>query len=114
MRSIVGETLREAGFEVVEAADGVEALEVLGSRPDIDLLITDVRMPRMDGFQLYAAAKTVRPDLRVVLMTGFLHEQVPEAVARAKVPIVYKPFDFNELGRVANHALARTDREPHR
>ena len=107
LRTIVGETLRDAGFDVVEAADGLEALELLKSRSDIDLLISDVRMPRMDGFTLYAAATTVRPHLRVVLMTGYAQDPVPEAIARAKVPVVYKPFDFDDLGKLARQTLAR-------
>ena len=52
VRLVAVETLRDAGFEVYEAADGQEALEVLKENPGIALLISDIKMPRKNGYQL--------------------------------------------------------------
>ncbi|WP_077146337.1 PAS domain-containing protein [Sphingopyxis sp. KK2] len=63
--------LEDLGHEVLEAASGDEALELLEARPDIDLLITDQAMPGMTGSELIAAVQAGRPDLPVILATGY-------------------------------------------
>ena len=63
--------LEDLGHEVIEANSGARALEILqGDRP-VDLLVTDYSMPRMNGAQLAAAARQVRPELPVLLATGY-------------------------------------------
>ena len=107
VREVVGETLRDAGFDVYEASDGAEALDFLSSHVEVDLLVSDVRMPRLNGFELFTAATAIRPGLRVMLMTGYAQDKVPDAVRTANVPILYKPFDFNRLPDWAEQVLSR-------
>jgi len=95
LRKITGDTLRDAGYRVLEAIDGVEALEVLRKTDDVGLLITDIKMPRMDGYQLTRAALEIHPSLQVVLVSGY--DPVPQQVLDAKVRIIPKPFDFDLL-----------------
>jgi DNA-binding NtrC family response regulator len=95
LRKITGDTLRDAGYRVLEAIDGVEALEVLRQADDIGLLITDIKMPRLDGYQLTRAALEIHPDLQVVLVSGY--DPVPQQIRDAKVRIIPKPFDFDLL-----------------
>ncbi len=68
---VIEEGLVEAGFEVLVANDGQEALDLAANGADFDLLLTDLKMPRLDGKELIARLRTERPDLPVVVMTGY-------------------------------------------
>jgi CheY-like chemotaxis protein len=68
---VIEEGLVEAGFEVLAANDGQEAVEMAANGAGFDLLLTDLRMPRLDGKELIARLRADRPDLPVVVMTGF-------------------------------------------
>ncbi len=106
VRMIAVETLREAGYEVREAGDGVAALEIL-ERGGIDLLITDIQMPRMNGYQLADAAMTRWPNLKILLITGYAREGVPASIASARLRTLQKPFDIDRLPRLVAELLAR-------
>ena len=106
IRMDIVETLRESGFEVVgEAADGQEALELAQSLQP-DLVVMDIKMPRMDG--ITAAKKLSEVRIPVVLLTAFsqreLFEQAAEAGAMA---YVVKPFNPNDLLPACEIALHR-------
>ena len=98
LRQVVAMTLRREGFSVVEAGDGTAALRILASGDPVDVLLTDVRMPGMSGYQLAESALAARPSLRVALMTGYADEEAPDAIRRAAIPTIQKPFDFATLG----------------
>ena len=66
LRRVVEYNLREEGYDVTTAAPGAEGLQLFQSRP-VDLVLTDVRMPEMDGLDLLARLKAMQPDLPVVL-----------------------------------------------
>ena len=68
---VIEEGLVEAGFEVLAANDGQEALDLAANGAAFDLLLTDLKMPRLDGKELIAKLRARRPDLPVVVMTGF-------------------------------------------
>lgn len=70
MRELVRDILSQKGFVVLTAADGDEALRLLTGR-HIDLLLTDIVMPGMDGFQLATQAKLIRPHLKVLYTSGY-------------------------------------------
>jgi len=99
LRVVVRETLRHAGFDVVEAADGTAGLEILQSDRAIDVLLTDVKMPGLNGYQLAEACLRLRPATSVILMTGFADEAIPDAIRKASIPVMRKPFDFATLGK---------------
>jgi CheY-like chemotaxis protein len=105
IRLIVAETLRDAGYKVREAADGQEALDILKRDASIDLLVSDMKMPGLNGYQLVEAGTTLRPDLKVLLMTGYAQDPVPESMTQAGVRVLYKPFDINELPFLAKAIL---------
>jgi len=71
VRVATADMLTELGFDVIEAASGAEALAMLDRYPDIDLLVTDHLMPEMTGTELAAAARVRRPDLRVLVISGY-------------------------------------------
>ena len=81
LRLIAVEMLEDAGFTVFQAADGVEALALLKANPDIALLVSDIKMPRMDGYTLVQAGRELKPELKVLLMTGYSQEPPPNLPA---------------------------------
>jgi CheY-like chemotaxis protein len=97
LRRVVGVTLRHEGFVVIEAADGTAGLEILQSETSIDVLLTDVKMPGLNGYQLAEAGLSLRPAMKVMLMTGFADEAIPDAIRAASIPILRKPFNFENL-----------------
>jgi CheY-like chemotaxis protein len=101
LRVIAVEMLQDAGFEVFEAGDGAEALELLKANPAIALLVSDIKMPRMDGYALAEAGLSFRPDLKVLLMTGYSQEQPPQALKAREIQILHKPFNLERLCALA-------------
>jgi CheY-like chemotaxis protein len=106
LRVIAVEMLEDAGFTVFQASDGEEALALLKANPDITLLVSDVKMPRMDGYALVQAGRDFKPDLKVVLMTGYA--QAPPSVAALKgLLTLHKPFNLDRLCQLAGEMLGR-------
>ncbi len=101
LRILAVEMLEEAGFAVFEAADGLEGLEMLKAHPEVSLLVSDIKMPRMDGYALAQAGLALKPDLKVLLMTGYAQEPPPPALKQADVQILHKPFNLERLCALA-------------
>ena len=101
LRVIAVEMLEDAGFEVFEACDGVEALELLKANPQIELLVSDIKMPRMDGYALVEAGLAVRPDLRILLMTGYSQDAPSQRLKTRDIQILHKPFNLEKLCALA-------------
>ncbi len=94
---VLSELLREEGFDVFTAQSGEDALKIF-RQSDIDLVITDMQMPRMDGFELLSALKSSNKDLPVIMITAF--GEVEKAVAAMQAGAfnyVTKPFNNDEL-----------------
>jgi CheY-like chemotaxis protein len=106
LRIIAVEMLEDAGFQVFEAADGIEALELLKANPEIALLVSDIKMPRMDGYALVEAGLQLKPRLKVLLMTGYAQEPPPLLLRTAGVQILHKPFDLEKLCALAAEMTA--------
>lgn len=106
VRAILSKLARKEGFEVLVAEQGEEALKMMRSEPP-DLLITDIKMPGMDGMEVLHQAKDLDRELPVILITG--HADVQGAVKAIKAgahDYITKPFDKNEVIRVIHRALA--------
>jgi len=71
VREVIAEHLEDAGYDVLTAANGTDALDLLGSGETADILVTDLSMPGMDGFALIRAVRERRPGLPAVLLTGY-------------------------------------------
>jgi two-component system cell cycle response regulator CpdR len=101
-------TLATDGHEVETAHDGTEALDVLNKHEgQFDLLLTDVRMPRMDGIALSLAAARNFPDLTILMMTGYADQRERAHGLDALVhDVLAKPFSLASLRGAVNEALA--------
>jgi CheY-like chemotaxis protein len=104
VRIVAVETLQDAGYAVCEARDGVEALELL-EKTHIDLLVTDIQMPRMNGYQLAEAARVCWPDLKILLVTGYAREGIPASITGAGLRTLQKPYDLDHLCAIAAELL---------
>ena len=100
---VIAETLRDAGHIVFEAENSERALAVLNDHPEIELMITDVKMPGISGYQLADLALAMRSSLKVLVMTGYAHDPFP--AKHAGIPVLYKPFDFNKLPGIVGQML---------
>lgn len=77
IRAYVGEVLRRHGYNLLQAADGVEALEVAAQHSGpIHLLLTDISMPRLDGCELHRRLNHQRPETRTIFMSGYSHARL--------------------------------------
>jgi CheY-like chemotaxis protein len=98
--------LEADGHAVATAEDGAEALDLLLADPGIDLLVTDIAMPLMDGIALALAAARERPELPIVLMTGFADQRDRAGGLDGLVcAVVAKPFTRAEIAVVVRSAL---------
>jgi two-component system cell cycle sensor histidine kinase/response regulator CckA len=107
VRSLVEHVLVAAGFAVVAAVDGREALDIAATLGSIDLLLTDVMMPRLNGPSLAVALRERRPDQRVLFMSGFTDDVLGEhGIVGRNVQLLPKPFSPKELVARVRLALA--------
>ena len=110
VRTYVVETLREAGYAVLEAKNGVEALSLLEANAlKLDLLITDVVMPGMNGRELAEKAIKRQPDLKVLYMTGYSRNAiVHQGRLDAGVDLIQKPLSSEQIARSVRQILDRS------
>jgi CheY-like chemotaxis protein len=97
---ITSEMLSIIGFTVLKAANGVEAVEIfLEHKDDIRFVLSDVVMPRMNGWEMLLVLRQVRPGVPVILASGYHEEQTMEGVNHAERPQAFlgKPYSFQEL-----------------
>ncbi len=98
IRMLVAEMLSEAGYRCSEAGDVATALSVLQEDPSVDLLLTDVGLPKLSGRELADAARVHRPALPVLFMTGYAENAVRRDRFLAEgMDMVIKPFQIGEL-----------------
>jgi CheY-like chemotaxis protein len=93
VRRTIARVLEAEGYRALQAADGVEALETIESEEHIDLVVSDVVMPRMNGADLASALEQRKPKLPVLLMTGY----ADAAQLGRKREVISKPFAIADL-----------------
>ncbi|MGF9694755.1 MULTISPECIES: response regulator [unclassified Rhizobium] len=110
LRSFVARALRLDGHETHEAADGAEGLQLL-EEASFDLLLSDIRMPVMDGIELAHRAAAQFPAMKILLMTGYAEQRERADDLMAKVvDVVDKPFALPEIRRAVAQALSTAPR----
>lgn len=107
VRMVVGDMLERSGCRVAAAADGAIALTTLQARNDVRLVIADHRMPGMDGLTLTRRIKELKPDLPVVIMTGYGDlESYLCATGLGVIRYIAKPVNLRELQQAVQEALS--------
>ena len=114
LRQLVATMLEEDGYTVLQAGNGLDAVSVAGRHfGKIDLLITDVAMPRLAGPELARKLQRLRPGLQVLYMSGYNDSRlVSRGVAEAKVRLLVKPFTPDELLAIVRELTSATSRLP--
>jgi signal transduction histidine kinase/CheY-like chemotaxis protein len=106
MCDVCTRTLQRAGYDVLATNDPDEAVRALRGDRDFDLLLTDIKMPRMSGLDLARIAKERDPAIAVVIMTGFASmENLHQSVQRGVADFLSKPFELEQLRLAVDQAL---------
>jgi len=101
VRKIVRRQLTELGYPVLEAENGPEALGMIANVPDIAVILSDIVMPGgIDGWELARCAKKSRPQVRIVLMSGYAYGSSEEDIKDPELPMLSKPFDKAQLAAI--------------
>ena len=108
VRSQIADALNEIGFTVMQAGDGTAGLEILRSAEPLDLLITDVGLPGLSGLELAEAARVSRPDLPILLITGYVGKSLGTLRPVGDMEVLRKPFTLDELAARVQTLLTRT------
>ena len=105
MRDLLAITLQKAGYEVTLAEGGAAAIEAIRRDP-FDAIITDLRMPKVDGLQVLRSAKEQSPDTAVIMVTAMAStETAVEAMKLGAYDYITKPFKVDELQLTIQRAL---------
>ena len=99
--------LGQRGYNVLQATTGAEALELFaGHRGEVDLVVSDVVMPEMDGPTLCEQLRRQRPDLKVIFISGYAEDAFRQHLAENEdFMFLQKPFDLKELAAAVKAAL---------
>jgi two-component system response regulator HydG len=104
VRFTLAEILAELDVDVIEARDGLAAISILGQR-DVDLVISDLKMPGIDGMELLRRAKALRPELKLVMITAHGSETAAvEAMKLGAFDYFPKPFEVDQVAHVVRRA----------
>ena len=100
VRGVIMEMLGEQGYRTLEAVDGPSGLRMLRTNERIDLLVTDVGLPGMNGRQLADQARETRPDLKILFITGYAESvAIADGFLLPGMEMITKPFDLGNLSR---------------
>lgn len=97
VRLLIVEVLNDLGYRALETADSAAALRILQSSQRVDLLVTDIGLPGLNGRQLADAARVRRPDLKVLFVTGYADRAAGNSFLEAGMEIIIKPFAMDVL-----------------
>lgn len=110
IRKSIGDYLQSAGYEVTEATDGPQAVEVLATRR-FDLVITDFSMPHLDGLRLLEEIRAFWPKIPVIFMTGYLSKRAAQVLLHGRAEYIAKPISFEALLLTIQRLLRSKDEQ---
>ncbi len=102
---LMSDRLEMEGYETLTAGNGTEAIKKIKEVPEVDLIITDVRMPHGDGIFLLNKVKDFAPSKPVIVITGFSDRTEPELSALGAYATVAKPIDYENLLNIISESL---------
>ena len=104
IREILRVALSSRNYRCVTAENGAAAFELLRRRP-FDIILSDIAMPEMDGMELLSKAKALRPEIKVILITGFgTLEWAKQAIRQGAFDYLEKPFELDDVRRAVDQA----------
>ncbi len=108
VRSVTFEMLKRLGFDVTTADSGATALEE-ASHQSFDLVLLDLAMPNMSGVEVFSSLKELKPESRVIFMTGYSKDEFSDLLSdnEATTSVLSKPFPMQELKVSVESMLAR-------
>jgi two-component system cell cycle sensor histidine kinase/response regulator CckA len=105
VRAVAERALTRHGYTVLSAENGEAALEILAGAEKVDLMISDVVMPTMDGPTTVREARKTHPDLPILFISGYAEEQLRKSIDIDRVAFLAKPFSVQKLAEAARDAL---------
>jgi two-component system, cell cycle sensor histidine kinase and response regulator CckA len=108
MLNLLKKILEDAGFRVVTAKDGIEAIDVYSrNQPDVDLVLCDMALPKLGGWTVYLALKERNPQVRMILTSGYLDPKVKSDMVKGGVrDFIPKPYIPETILKSVRQALA--------
>jgi DNA-binding response OmpR family regulator len=103
--ALTARVLRQCGYEVIEACDGMVGYE-LACTQSFDLVVTDSRMPNLNGAELVVCLRLLNPTLPIIHISGSYGESSKPRDMPANVPTLFKPFDMEALKKEAERLMA--------
>jgi CheY-like chemotaxis protein len=103
VRAITEDLLLDRGYDVITARNGTEGLSRIQREPCLSLLVTDIRMPGIDGWEVARRATAIIPRLKVLYMTGYSSEDRPDDAPLG--PVLRKPWHMHEMLRCIERLL---------
>jgi CheY-like chemotaxis protein len=108
VRTMARRSLADAGFEVLEAANGREALDLIAEHDAVEVVLTDLAMPELGGQELAQRLSALRPGLPVIFMSGYTDDDlIRRGLLDAGIPYLEKPFSPDALTRIIRTVLPR-------
>ena len=108
-RYLVCEVLRREGYQVAEAANGAEALDIVRTQR-MNLVITDLVMPKVNGFKFVEQLHTIDPRMPIIFITGYLAAVTGKTLLQDIAEVLPKPFEFDPLRSAVKRALTSSAR----
>jgi two-component system, cell cycle sensor histidine kinase and response regulator CckA len=106
VRAVAERALTRHGYTVLAAENGEAALEILAREGRVDMMISDVVMPTMDGPTTVRAARKMQPDLPILFISGYAEEQLRKSIDIPNVAFLAKPFSVQQLAETVRDTLA--------
>ncbi|CUT02332.1 sigma-54-dependent transcriptional regulator [Candidatus Chrysopegis kryptomonas] len=107
LRYLLSTELAAEGYEVETAGDGDEAIETIKQK-DYDVVLLDIKMPRVDGFEVLKFIKQNKPEIKVIMLTAYADvKNAIEALKLGASDFVSKPYDLEDILTSINRALGR-------
>jgi CheY-like chemotaxis protein len=113
VRSIARITLEQLGYQLIEAEDGVQALALFNKhKSEINLVITDVLMPNLDGLGLVSRLTKIKPELPILLLSGHVLEEDLWAPGNAQLRYLMKPYRLTDLQDAVVDLIGPAQKDP--
>jgi CheY-like chemotaxis protein len=105
--SVIVDMLHEMGLHAYSAKDGLEAIALLRTAAPIDIVVTDVVMSKISGWEVFTAARDRSPSMPVIFVTDFIPQTLSRSIGRdARAEVVDKPFTLEQLETAVNTLMA--------